>query len=582
MYDTIIKGGTVHDGTGSQPFVADIAITGDRIAAVGAIDAPAREVIDAAGLLVTPGFIDIHTHYDGHVTWSERMSPTSQHGVTTIVTGNCGVGFAPCRPEDRGDLILLMEGVEDIPGIVMSEGLAWDWETFPDYLDAIERRRHDVDIATQLPHAALRVYVMGQRAVRREVATAEDNAAMAELARQAMAAGALGFSTSRNLSHRTKAGESIPTHGALEEELMAIALGAKSGGQGVLELSSDFAGIAGDIPGEVALYRRLVEATGMPMSIAIALFSEMPEDCAAFMREVDKANAAGADVKVQTLGRPVGVLQGFALSLNPFRLCPSFASLSALSPTERITALGEPALRARLIAEAGDPANQTPIGKRYAELFAMTDPPDYEPRPDQSIAFRAAAAEVSPEEMLFDLLMADEGQGIVYLPLTNYGTGDLDDMADLIRSDNVLLGLGDAGAHVGTICDGSQPTFMLTHWGRDREGERLPLPFLIQAMTSTQARAMGLLDRGVIAPGYKADINLIDFDRLRLGAPYPVRDLPAGGLRMSQDCDGIALTMLSGEITYRGGKPTEALPGRLIRGMQPAPAVGVHAGTVAA
>ena len=493
--------------------------------------------------------------------------------MTTIVIGNCGVGFAPCRPEDRADLILLMEGVEDIPGIVMTEGLPWDWETFPEYLDAIERRRHDVDIAAQIPHAALRVYVMGDRAVRREAATAEDNAAMADLARQAMEAGALGFSTSRNLSHRTKAGESIPTHGALEDELLAIALGVKAGGKGVLELSSDFAAIGGDIAGEVALYRRLVEASGMPLSIAIALFNEMPEACALFLQEVDAANAAGADIKVQTLGRPVGVLQGFALSLNPFRLCPSYAPLSAMPAAERIAALGEPALRARLIAEAGDPANQTPIGKRYADLFAMSDPPDYEPRPDQSVAARAAAAGIAPEEMLFDLLMKDGGHGIVYLPLTNYGTGDLADMADLIRSDNVLLGLGDAGAHVGTICDGSQPTFMLTHWGRDRQGEQLPLPFLIQAMTSTNARAMGLRDRGVIAPGYKADINLIDFEGLRLGAPYAVRDLPAGGLRMAQDSHGYVATILSGEITYHHGKPTGNLPGRLVRGAQPHPAL---------
>ena len=573
MYDTIIKGGTVHDGTGAEPFIADIAIAGGRIAAVGTMGASAREVIDATGLMVTPGFIDIHTHYDGHVTWSERLSPTAEHGVTTIVIGNCGVGFAPCRPEDRAGLILLMEGVEDIPGIVMSEGLPWDWESFPEYLDAIERRRHDVDIAAQIPHAALRVYVMGARAVRREAATADDNAAMADLARQAMAAGALGFSTSRNLSHRTKAGESIPTHGALEDELLAIALGVKQGGKGVLELSSDFAAIGGDIAGEIALYRRLVEASGMPLSIAIALFNEMPEACATFMHEVDAANAAGADIKVQTLGRPVGVLQGFALSLNPFRLCPSYAPLSALPHAERIAALGEPALRARLIAEAGDPANQTPIGKRFDDLFAMSDPPDYEPRPDQSVGVRAAAAGVAPEEMLFDLLMQDDGQGIVYLPLTNYGTGDLAGMADLIRSDNVLLGLGDAGAHVGTICDGSQPTFMLTHWGRDRQGERLPLPFLIRAMTSTNARAMGLLDRGVIAPGYKADINLIDFQRLRLGAPYAVRDLPAGGLRMAQDSQGYVATILSGEITYRDGKPSGNLPGGLVRGAQPQPAL---------
>ncbi len=571
MYDTIIKGGTVHDGTGAEPFIGDIAISGGTIIAVGALDAPAHEVIDATGLMVTPGFVDIHTHYDGHVTWSERLSPTSEHGVTTIVIGNCGVGFAPCRAADREALIQLMEGVEDIPGIVMTEGLPWDWETFPEYLDAIERRPHDVDIAAQIPHAALRVYVMGDRAVRREPATADDNAAMAALAGEAMSAGALGFSTSRNLSHRTKAGESIPTHGALEDELLTIAMGAREGGEGVLELSSDFVGIAGDIPGEVALYRRLVEATGMPLSIAIALMNEEPDQCDQFVREIDAANAAGAAIKIQTLGRPVGVLQGFELSLNPFIRCPAFAPLADLPIEERRKALRDPALRARLVEEAADPANQSNIGKRYDNLFPVSDPPNYEPRPEDSVAARAAAAGVTPEEMLFDLLMHDDGRGILYLPLTNFGSGNLDGMVDLIRSDNVLLGLGDAGAHVGMICDASQPTFMLTHWGRDREGERLPLPFLIQSMTSSNARAVGLLDRGVIAPGYKADINLIDFVQLRLGAPYAVRDLPAGGLRMTQDTDGFVATMLSGKVTYRSGKQTGALPGRLIRGVQPCP-----------
>jgi N-acyl-D-aspartate/D-glutamate deacylase len=566
VYDLVIKGGLVHDGRGGEPFVADVAVAAGRIAEVGAVGAPAREVIDASGLMVTPGFIDIHTHYDGQAIWGDRMAPSSAHGVTTVVTGNCGVGFAPCRKGDRDDLVRLMEGVEDIPGVVLTEGLSWEWETFPEYLDAIDRRPHDIDIATQLPHSALRVYVMGQRAIRREPATEQDNARMAELAREAILAGALGFSTSRNLNHKTRAGESVPSLGAAETELTAIAMGVAAAGRGVLEYSADFAFTGEDVAAEVALYRRIVEASGLPLSVAVAFMNEVPALGRTMLAELDAAHAAGLPIKLQTVGRGVGVLMGLELSLHPFDRCPSYVAIADLPLAERLARLREPQTRGRIIAEAQAPGHQMSLLKRFGDMFPLGDPPNYEPDPDTSVGAQAAAAGRQPEDVLYDLLLAGDGHGLVFMPITNFHEGHLDDTGALLGQDNVLVGLGDGGAHVAVICDASQPTFLLSHWGRDRKRGALPVAMLIKAMTAANAEAVGLRDRGVIAPGYKADLNVIDFERLRLHAPRMVYDLPAGGRRLIQDADGYVATIVSGEVTYRSGAPTGALPGRLVRG----------------
>jgi N-acyl-D-amino-acid deacylase len=560
MYDVIVKGGQIYDGLGGDPFVGDVGVRDGKIVEVGRLSGPARETLDADGLMVTPGFVDIHTHYDGQATWADRISPSSTHGVTTVVTGNCGVGFAPCRPEDRTELVRLMEGVEDIPGAVLTEGLSWDWESFPDYLTAIEQRDHDIDIATQLPHSALRVYVMGERAIRRETATAEDRARMAELAAQAVQAGALGFTTSRSLLHKTKAGESVPSLGADEAELTEIALGAKRAGPAVLELATDFAFAGADLPAEVQLYRRLAQASGLPVSLAIAFMNERPDLCQVLVREVDAANAAGVPIKLQTVGRSIGVLQGFDFSLHPFANCPSYKEHAHLPLQARVRVLANPEVRGRIIAEAQAPGQPSRISSRFAELYPLGDPPNYEPRPQDSIAGRAAASGQSPEAIMYDILMEGGGHGVLYLPFTNYSTGDFSGLAELMRSKNTLLGLGDGGAHVGVICDASQPTFLLSYWGRDRSAERLPLPF-------------GLNDRGRIAPGCKADLNLIDFEALRLRAPRAVFDLPAGGRRLTQDAEGYVATLVSGQATYRNGEATDALPGRLVRGAKAGPAV---------
>jgi N-acyl-D-amino-acid deacylase len=570
VYDKIIKGGTVYDGTGAEPITADVAISGGRIVEVGRVTGPARETLDADGLMVTPGFVDIHTHYDGQATWAERLSPSSIHGVTTVVTGNCGVGFAPCKPQDRDDLVRLMEGVEDIPGLVLTEGLAWDWESFPDYLDAIDRRRHDLDIAAQLPHSALRVYVMGERAIRREAATAEDNVAMAELARRSVEAGALGFTSSRSLLHKTKAGESIPSLGCDEAELTAIALGVKAGGGGVLEMATDFAFAGADLSREIGLYRRVVEASGLPMSLAIAFMNERPDLCEALVREIDAANAAGAPIKLQTVGRSICVLQGFDLSIHAFMKCPSYLALAQLPLAERAKRLAQPQVRAAILEEAKRPEYQHALSQRSGSLYPLGDPPNYEPGRSDSVAARAEASGKEPAAVIYDLMLENGGRGLVYFPFTNFSDGNFDAFPNLLRSENTLLGLGDAGAHVGVICDASQPTFMLSYWGRDRDGERLSLPFLVNSLTGANAQAVGLKDRGRVAVGQKADINLIDFDRLHLRAPHAVFDLPAGGRRLTQDADGYVATLVSGEVTYREGEATGALPGKLVRGRQPA------------
>ncbi len=566
MSDTptlVIRGGTVIDGSGVAPREADIAIDGDRIVAIGKIAASGAEEIDARGMLVTPGFVDLHTHYDAQVTWANHITPSSSHGVTTALIGNCGVGFAPCRPEQRAMLVALMEGVEDIPEVVLTEGLPWNWQTFPDFLDALDQRRFDLDVATQVPHAALRVYVMGQRGADREPATAADRAAMARLAAEGIRAGALGFSTSRTINHKTLDGRHIPTLQADEAELIAIARAVGETGSGWLQVIADF---DDEIDAEFAMLRRLVAASGRPMTITVLERDAKPQEWRRLLDHIAAANAAGARMTGQVLGRPTGIMLGFEISQHPFVACPSYQAIAHLPFPERIVALRQPDLRARILAEdvAGDA-----MGSRvrsWDRIFPLGDPPDYEPPAARSLGARARAMGADPAALAYDTLLENAGRTILYRPLSNYAHGNLETAREMMTHPNTLLGLGDGGAHVSVLCDASAPTSMLTHWTRDRPSGRFPVEWAVRRLTRDNALAIGLADRGLLAPGLKADLNVIDYDHLTLHAPRVVYDLPAGGRRLMQDADGYVATIVSGVVTARGGAPSGALPGRLIRG----------------
>ena len=569
--DMIVRGGTVVDGTGRDPFVADVAIRGGRIVAVGKdLAARADREIDATGLLVTPGFVDIHTHYDGQVTWEHRLQPTSGHGVTTAVMGNCGIGFAPCKPEDQKRLMRLMEGVEDLPEPVLAAGLPWNWTSFPDYLDSLAARDYDIDFAAQLPHSALRVYAMGQRGADREAATEEDLALMARLAEEAMRAGALGFSTSRTINHKASDGSPVPTLTVAEEELTRIALALKSAGRGVLQLVSDFDDTAQELP----MLRRIVEASGRPLSIAVAQWHHAPERWRGILDWVAEANRAGLEIAAQVPGRPIGLLLGFELTMNPFMFCASYKALADLPVADKLWALRNPDLRARILEEALRPTDfpAAPLLRSFETMFDMGDPPNYEPEPGAMLGARARARGVTPQELAYDTMLEREGRAILILPVTNFVDRTLDVTLEMVRNDHTVLGLSDGGAHLGYLCDASLPTFMLTHWVRDRaHGGKLSLAEAVKAQTSDTARTVGLLDRGRIAPGYKADLNLIDFDRLTLRPPTVAYDLPNGGRRLTQRAEGYVSTIVNGVEVYRDGQPTGALPGRLVRGQQAAP-----------
>ncbi len=570
-HDLVVRGGTVVDGTGADPLTADVAIRDGRIAEVGRVSGRGREEIDAGGLLVTPGFVDIHTHYDGQATWDSRLAPSSWHGVTTVVMGNCGVGFAPCRPADHDMLFRLMEGVEDIPGVVLTEGLSWNWESFPQFLDALEARRHDIDFAAQLPHGALRVYVMGERGAEREPATDEEIATMAALAREAMDAGALGFTTSRTLNHRTSDGQPTPTLTAAEEELLGIAMGLKDAGKGVLQFVTDFK----NAKVEFAMLRRLVAESGRPLSVSLAQAEAAPDAWKRLLGWVEEAAASGLPMRAQVAGRPVGLMLGLDATLNPFVSHPSFRSVADLPLAEKVARLRDPEFRARLLAEA--PATDHPFMRavlsNFSKMFVLGDPPDYEQPPERSLGAQAAARGIRPEELAYDLMLEDEGRAMLYFPFLNYADDSLEPSLAMMKSPHSVLGLGDGGAHLGTICDASFSTHMLTHWTRDRtRGLKLSVPEVVKWHTQDTAAAVGLNDRGRLAPGYKADLNLIDYERLRLKPPRMVHDLPAGGRRLMQEAEGYRYAIVSGEVTYRDGEPTDALPGRLIRGAQKAPA----------
>ena len=558
-HDLVITGGTVIDGTGAAPFVADIAIDDGRIAAIGSITAAATRRIDADGATVMPGFVDIHTHYDGQATWSDLLVPSSWHGVTTVVMGNCGVGFAPVRPHDRERLIELMEGVEDIPGAALHEGLKWDWETFPEYLDALDRRPHDIDIAAQVPHAALRLYVMGERGATREAATEAEIIEMGCIAKAAIAAGALGFTTSRTKNHRTSRGEYTPTLTAAAAELIGIADALEAG---VLEVVSDFA----DVEAELRTVIGMAESSGRPLSISVLQADGRPDGWRRLLDAISDANDNGMHVTAQVAARPVGLLLGLQTTVSPLGGSATARALSTLPLAEQLVELRRPDVRAVIVAEMAEARSVF----RADRLFPLTDPPDYEPSSDDSVAAAAERAGVSPAELVYDYVLGDEGRAMLYVPFLNYSEGSLDVAREMLDHPHSVLGLGDGGAHVGTICDASFPTTMLTHWIRDRRrGPLLRLPAVVANQTSRTARAVGLHDRGILAPGMRADLNVVDLDNLRLRLPTVEHDLPAGGRRFLQRADGYLHTIVAGVPTYANGEHTGALEGRLVRGAQP-------------
>ncbi len=568
MHDLVIRGGTLVDGTGAPARSGDLAIDGDRITTATGKAGAARREIDASGLLVTPGWVDIHTHYDGQVTWDPYLTPSSWHGVTTLVMGNCGVGFAPARRDRHEWLIGLMEGVEDIPGAALAEGIQWDWETFPEYLDAIGRMPRAIDVATQVPHGAVRGYVMGERGARNEKPTADDIAQMAELVREGLAAGALGFSTSRTLLHRAIDGEPVPGTFAGEEELLGIGRALGQVGHGVFEMASDLTPESD----EFSWMEKFAASTGRPITFACLQNDLNPDQWQRLLHFAERCAARGARVVPQVAGRPTGLLLGLESSFHPFSTYPSYAEIAGLPLAERVRRMRDPALRARILAET--PNHSMPvavyIAASFHKLFPLGDPPDYEPGPERSVKAIAEREGRSPQEVAYDLLLARDGKELLYFPLLGYTHGNFDDMRTMLMHPQTVLGLSDGGAHCGIICDASLPTYMLTHWVRDRSrGERIALEQVVRMQTRNTAALFGLGDRGALTPGLRADVNVIDFENLRIAPPEVVFDLPANGRRMVQHASGYRMTIQSGQAIYEDGEPTGTLPGKLLRGPQP-------------
>jgi N-acyl-D-aspartate/D-glutamate deacylase len=572
MLDFCIRNALLVDGTGAPPRRADIGVKDGRIVEVGAVAGPAAREIDAAGRLVTPGFIDIHTHYDGQASWDPFLAPTSLNGVTSLAMGNCGVGFAPARPDRHDWLIALLEGVEDIPGTALAEGLTWDWESFPDYLEALGRRSFALDVAAHLPHAALRTYVMGDRgADHREHPTSAEIAEMARLTEEALAAGALGFTTSRTFVHRSRSGENIGTLEAGEAELLGIAAAMRRAGKGVIQLISDAYLTADDAfaDRELDLIAEMARVSGRPLSFTVQQTDEAPDRFRHIFARVAAMVAEGLDVKCQVAPRPIGVVQGLEATLNPFLFCPEWRRIGHLSLAEKVAELQKPDVRATLLAQHAQIRPEgfgTQIAHGFDRMFRVSDPVDYEPTADRSIAAEAVRAGLSPAEYMLDLLCEDGGRRLIYMPLINYARGSLADCFAMMTAPNTLYGLSDGGAHCGTICDASFPTSTIAIWARgNRAGNSIPLETLVHGLTQRNAAHVGWADRGVVAPGYRADLNLIDLDNLSVPPPELIHDLPAGGGRLVQRPRGILLTMCAGEITFEEGAPTGALPGRLLR-----------------
>jgi len=568
MHDIVIRGGTIIDGTGKPGFTGDISIAGERIVEVGGRHAPARREIDANGLLVTPGWVDVHTHYDGQAIWDPLLAPSCWHGVSTVIFGNCGVGFAPVRAEHRAALMDLMEGVEEIPGVVLTNGLTWEWETFPEFMDALERRPRAIDIGAQIAHHPLRVYVMGDRAIRLETATADDIAAMRRLTIEALRAGAFGFTTSRTDSHKTPVGDMVPSRYAAIEELLGIgsALGAVQAG--AFGMNSDF----DDEEEEIAWITRLAKETGRPAWFLLTDRYEDGERWRRLLGAVHAARAQGVPLTAQIAGRPIGVMLGIGTALNPFSVRPSYRELDGLSIPQQRERLRDPLLRRRILSERPSEEEVARLAQfrqlittRWDKFFVMGEPPDYEPPEEMSTAAIAAREGRTPEEVAYDYLTEAENR-YLFFPVVNYTVGDHEPIREMLLSSGTLLGLSDGGAHCASIVDAGVPSYMLAHWARDRaRGPRLPLEYLIKRQTSETADFFGLSDRGRLAPGLRGDVNLIDFDGLRLHQPELVNDLPANGRRFVQRVDGYEATLVAGTPIFERGQHTGALPGRLVR-----------------
>ncbi len=580
MYDLKISGGLLVDGTGEPPRHADVGVVGDTIVAVGSeLPGDAARTIDASGQIVTPGFVDVHTHYDGQATWDDLLEPSSGHGVTTVVMGNCGVGFAPVRPGTEEWLIQLMEGVEDIPGAALSEGITWGWESFGDYLDALDERCWAIDVGTQVPHGAVRAYVMGERGARNEPADADDIDRMERIVADAVSAGALGVSTSRTIAHKAMDGEPVPGTFAAEDELFALGRGLRDGGGGVFELAP--VGSAGeDIVqprSEVEWMRRLSAEIGQPVSFALLQVPAAPDLWRELMDVSLRAAEEGAQLYPQVAGRPFGLLAGWQTS-HPFVLRPSYRAIEHLDLDERIGRLRDPTVRAAILSEPDGERRggmQEGVGvlvsKMLDQLYMLGDPPDYEPAPERSVSAVAAAAGADLAAAAYDAFCAEDGRALLMVPLFNYVDGNHDAIREQLTHPRAVMGLSDGGAHCGLICDASMPTTMISHWTRDRSrGEQLPLEWVVRKQTRDTAALFGLNDRGVVAPGKRADLNVIDHGAIRLRTPRLVHDLPARGRRLLQHADGYTATIVAGEQTRTDGVDTGARPGRLVRGRRAA------------
>jgi N-acyl-D-amino-acid deacylase len=567
MHDIVIRGGTIIDGTGKAPFTGDVAIAGGRIAGVGGKQGPGRREIDAAGLMVTPGWVDVHTHYDGQAMWDPLLTPSCWHGVTTVMFGNCGVGFAPVKKHHRGALMDLMEGVEEIPNPVLAAGLSWEWETFPQFMDELERRPRAIDICAQAAHLPTRVYVMGDRALRREPATPDDIAEMRKLTVEALQAGAFGFTTSRTDSHKTPDGELVPSRDADDHELLGIGSALGMTGTGAFGMNSDF----DDEEFELRWMRKLAKQTGRPIWFLLTDRYEDPERWRRLIKAVHEARAQGLPITAQMAGRPIGVMMGVGTALNPFTVRPTYKKLESLPIEEQRKRLRDPDVRRQILAEKPSDAEvaklaqfRQAVTKKWDRFYVMGNPPDYEPGPEKSVANIAARTGRPPDEVAYDIIVQDDQY--LYFPVVNYVTGDHEPIREMLNDPACLLGLSDGGAHCTSIVDSGVPTFMLTHWSRDRSrGPRLPVEMLIKRQTSETADFFGLSDRGRLVPGLRADLNLIDYDRLQVQKPELVHDMPASGRRFVQKVDGYETTIAAGTPIFERGVHTGAMPGRLVR-----------------